>query len=1293
MVTDEIEELLVEAYEHLKHGRFRMALTTSRNIYEQKPDDYNALLCFAWATLENGDPAYALELANLAVEMSKDNANARLYRGYLLMRMSVFDGALSDLNYAISHKPESISWAYLNKARTLAGMNRFFEALEEIEKASDVDSEEISKINRVKEFLRRSLGYGEGFLSGILQTEKSLIEEAEDALKEKEYWFSLWAAGNILESSREVKDHSKAKLIELESLLGMFQVIPAFRKARELENEFKDNDQFQNIYRRILKFFPEEQLITSVEEPIHSPSGRTDTVIYNNTFFKVHYARTYDLIENIRSGRRTYLLQFSEETVTYVGVEFIFENPFYNQKNENISGSAIWYQNNKEVGRHHFNIEMKKNWRTVEFVQSWGTDTPGFWNRGQARVDIYLDNNKVCSRWFLIGHSEVVNFEEIEKPDGIELYEKPFADQSQFIKQSSLAGQDSESLSDLLANLNVFIGLASVKQSMQDFVAYLKFIKEREKLGLKTEDSLSVNSIFLGNPGTGKTTVARLLGKVFKAMGLLKNGHVIEVDRSGLIGQYIGETAQKTDKVISEALGGILFIDEAYTLKKPGNHQDFGQEAIDILLKRMEDHKGEFVVICAGYPAEMNSFINSNPGLKSRFSHYFNFDDYNPDELIEIFKLISGKEEYVLEAEAVELLKKHLTVLYRNRDSSFGNARLIRNYFNEVKLQLSKRYLKLGKDQRSKEAMMTITDEDIRAIIESSSLKEVRFGIDEEALQKALDKLNSLIGLNNVKKEIDQIVKLARLFTEQGERLREKFTQHFVFLGGPGTGKTTVARIFSEIYSALGILSKGHLVEADRSSLVSGYVGQTAQKTADMIEKAVGGTLLIDEAYSLIKKGDNTGSDFGKEAIDTLLKRMEDERGNFLVIATGYTDEMNEFLSSNPGITSRFTRVIIFEDYNPDELLEITKRYTNQKGFVFNADVEEVIRKHYNEIYRSRDKSFGNARLVRNLVDSALKNQLLRIAEISPAERDAGIMKRIIFKDVESLIKIKKEKESVSIEGNPELLDEYITELNELAGLNSVKQSVERLISSLKVAKLRKERGLQVMPKNLHSVFMGNPGTGKTTIARLLSKIYKEMGIIEKGHLIEVDRTGLVAGYIGQTAAKTERVIENAIGGTLFIDEAYSLARGRNDFGQEAIDTLLKRMEDLAGKFIVIVAGYTGEMKDFINSNPGLQSRFTNFFNFDDYTPRQMLEIALVISTKAGYTLDEGAWQLLLEIFTKLYQERDKSFGNARTVRNILYKAISHQEDRILSLGNPSNEELSTIAFEDVEKINYSEFK
>ncbi len=1291
MVTEELEELLAEAYEHLKNGRYRMALTAASSVYELRPDDQNAVMCLAWATLENGDPARSLELANFAVELSNNDVTARLYRGYLLMRMSLFEGSISDLDYAISNKAELLAWAYLNKTRALAGMGRFFEALEEIENAIESETGENPKLLKVKGYLRRTLGHGHGIFNEILEQKKSLLDDAEDAFKEKEYWFSLWAAREILKSTKAKKDYAKAKLIELESLIGMFQSRPAFHKAKEIESEFKDNNHFQNLYERILKFFPEEQIINSTEEPIYSPKGKTETNIIQNKFLKVHYARTYDLIENIRTGRRTYLLQFSEETITYVGVEVVFENPFYNQRNENVDGIAVWYLNNKQVGKNNFNIEMEKYWKTVEFVQSWGTDTPGFWSRGQGRVDIYLDNNIVCSQWFLIGHSEVVNFEDIDKPEGLGQFDKPLSEIPDYIKQSFLAAQDNDSLEDLLANLNTFIGLDSVKQSMQDFVAYLKFIKEREKLGLKTEENISVHSIFLGNPGTGKTTIARLLGKIFKAMGLLKNGHVIEVDRTGLVGQYIGETAQKTEKVINEALGGILFIDEAYTLKKTGSHQDFGQEAIDVLLKRMEDHKGEFVVICAGYPDRMNDFINSNPGLKSRFTHYFNFDDYSPDELIDIFKLIAHKEEYEINDSAVELLKKHLTMLYRSRDNSFGNARLIRNYFNEVKMQLSKRYLRLTADERSKDAMVTITDNEIKAIISGTALKEVKFGIDEEALKKSLEKLYSLTGLEKIKNEIDQIVKLARLYLEQGENLRDKFGQHFVFLGSPGTGKTTLARIFSEIYSALGILSKGHLVEVDRSTLVSGYVGQTAQKTSEMIDKAIGGTLLIDEAYSLIKTGDNSNSDFGKEAIDTLLKRMEDGGGNFLVIATGYTAEMKDFLISNPGIKSRFTREIVFDDYTPDELLEITIKYLGQKGHSLNSETKSELERYFNDIYRTRDRSFGNARLVRNLIDSMLKNHLLRVADIPAENRNDKVMKEITLKDVESLIIVKKE--STAFEGNQELLDKYLQELNELTGLKSVKQSVEKLVSSLKVSKLRKERGMKVIPRNLHSVFIGNPGTGKTTIARLLSKIYKEMGILEKGHLIEVDINGLVAGYAGQTPSKIEKLIESAMGGILFIDDAYSILQTVNDSGHEVINTLLKRMEDYSGKFVVIISGHKDEMKQFVESNSGLQSRFTNIFTFEDYSPRQMLEIALVITTKASYELDEGAWQLLLEIFNRLYKARDKNFGNARTVRNILYKAISNQEERILTLNNPTDEELCTITFDDVEKINYSESK
>ena len=257
----------------------------------------------------------------------------------------------------------------------------------------------------------------------------------------------------------------------------------------------------------------------------------------------------------------------------------------------------------------------------------------------------------------------------------------------------------------------------------------------------------------------------------------------------------------------------------------------------------------------------------------------------------------------------------------------------------------------------------------------------------------------------------------------------------------------------------------------------------------------------------------------------------------------------------------------------------------------------------------------------------------------------------------------------------PENIEDLQKELNEYIGLDTVKKEVESLINLVSVQKMRKEAGLPVNDLSLHMVFSGNPGTGKTMIARLMARIYKSLGILSKGHLVEVDRSGLVAGYVGQTAIKTGEVIQKALGGVLFIDEAYTLTtKGGNDYGQEAVDTLLKAMEDHRDDLIVIVAGYIELMEEFVHSNPGLESRFNRFLDFKDYTVDEMIAIFEMRCHKSGYTLAEDARDLLRGLLALLSLDV-KSFGNARGVRNLFERAVSAQANRLAASTEPITKE------------------
>lgn len=490
---------------------------------------------------------------------------------------------------------------------------------------------------------------------------------------------------------------------------------------------------------------------------------------------------------------------------------------------------------------------------------------------------------------------------------------------------------------------------------------------------------------------------------------------------------------------------------------------------------------------------------------------------------------------------------------------------------------------------------------------------------------------------------------------------------------------------------------------------------------------------IIEDSFLSLKKYLETNNSSEAVFKASFISDLQKETESILEICSALNQDIDFIQKLNEGVNAVFSKGLLFkaEHFFLSDIIDLYDKQQERKI----EKAEFVLAYYYDAL---RNKHFADENSVKELnqliFTADFKNHLLKIKEAnriksSNAQQHQYLLPEVLSEKKNSklediLIKYQNfihfafekkfentlafsnylglnpdksnpDKKQTNIIPEKDTLEKVLKELNELVGLAEVKRDVSELINLLEVQKKRSQQGLKNVEITLHTVFLGPPGTGKTSVARLLSRIFKHLGFLSKGQMYETDREGLVAGYVGQTAAKVDSAVEASLGGVLFVDEAYALTQNAfgNDYGAEAVNTLLKRMEDHREDLAVVVAGYTEPMKNFIESNPGLRSRFNRYFYFDHFNSTELFQIFESFCVKSDFIVSEEAKEKLIDIFNLLLEKKDESFGNARAVRNIFEKCIQNQANRIVKLKKISNKTFKTLIEQDIPELKEIEIK
>ncbi|KAG9187998.1 hypothetical protein G6011_01921 [Alternaria panax] len=798
--------------------------------------------------------------------------------------------------------------------------------------------------------------------------------------------------------------------------------------------------------------------------------------------------------------------------------------------------------------------------------------------------------------------------------------------------QKKYEGAENEALDALIT----MIGLESVKQQFLAIKAKVDTVV-RQGVSLKGE---RFGAALLGNPGTGKTTVARYYSKFLVEVGALPGGHFIESSGSALANDGVSACKTHIDNIL-QAGGGVFFIDEAYQLVS-GNSSG-GKAVLDYMLAEIENLTGKVVFVLAGYHKQMEAFFSHNPGIPSRIPIRMEFQDYEERELQQIFcqyidQKYSGrmKIEDGMSGLYVRIVARRIG-RGRGRDG-FGNAREVQNKISQITERQAKRLRKARRAGTISDDH-TLTKEDLIGPEPSSVLKN----------NAAWAKLQKLTGLKSVKESVQ--VLLDGIQTNYQLELKEnpiiQYSLNRCFVGSPGTGKTSVAKLYGRVLADIGLLSLGEVVVKNPSDFVGNVLGGSEANTKAILASTVGKVLIIDEAYMLAQAGGPNPDIFKAAVIDTLVAEVQSTAGeDRCVLLLGYKDQMEEmFRDVNPGLARRFPleSAFIFEDFNDAEIRQIFDLKLKDIGFDATDQAKKVAME---VIQRARNRpNFGNAGEVDIILDRA--KALHQKHKTSSKVKTFGIFEAVDF--------------------DPEF-DRGARAVTEVAALFQDTVGCEDLIKQFQdyqnIAANMKSLGMDAreqLPFNF--LFKGPPGTGKTTTAAKMGKIFYDMGFLSQAKVVECSATDLIGQYVGHTGPKVQKLMEKALGKVLFIDEAYRLAEGH--FAVEAMDELVDCLtkEKFAQKLVVILAGYDKDIDRLMSMNPGLTSRFPETVMFKHIDPETCLKLLVKVLSdlqkkkKAPldlFVIDPPTPQLrqqLLQLFGRLSVL--ESWGNGRDVKSL----------------------------------------